>query len=211
MITVIKLANTSATHPLRIGMQNRKQYPVATAAAPRQRRTLSEIQPDEQEALEERGAETVETRIPAPYGSIGLSERVVPMPRWQADGEPTLANWVARSFANAEQEAVAAAAASAPSTPGIRICEEWSAARPHDTVLPRAETSIRCDDNTRYLLQSEDPGAYAGFHNPSPFHWFAARVLDPKGNAMSTTHVGPGQHATVFLGKHGAVIEQRPT
>lgn len=210
MVTDIKLINSSATHPLRIATQSRKHYPVASAPAPRQRRALSEMTATEQAELEKRGEEPVETRVPPPFGSIGQPERVALFPRWQNDGEPTLANWVARSFERRETEAVAAAA-SESSASGIRLSEEWSDARPFDTVLPRAEFTLRCDDNIRYVFESDDPYAYIHFHNPSAAHWFAARVLDKCGKPSSTAHVGPGQDAPLFLGKHGAVLEQRPT
>lgn len=204
-ITEVTISNSSALHPMRVSIQRRKPFvapppeaPPARARAPDAQMTL-----EEQAAFEKEGAEVIDVEQDLPFKQT----RTVRMPRWQADGEPTLSNWVTKQWI---------AAGRSPSfdkRPPVvqKLSEEWTEARPSETVPPRGETKLRCDDGLRFVLENPDPEAFVTFANPSPVHWFAVRQLDKSGKVINTTHVGPGQSGALTLGKLSAVIEQRPT
>lgn len=203
--TEIAIINPSPVHPMRISVQRRKPFTAPAPEAPpaRARAPDAQMSLEERATFEQAGSEIIDVEQDLPFKQT----RTVRMPRWQADGEPTLSNWVTKQWT---------AAGRVPSfdkrPPAIqRLSEEWGEPHTVDTVPQRGETKLRCDDSLRFVLENPDPEAFVTFHNPSPVHWFALRQLDKSGKVISTAHVGPAQSGTLLLGKLSAVIEQRPT
>lgn len=204
-ITEITIANSSALHPIRVSVQRRKPFVAPTPEAPpaRARAPDAQMTLEERAAFEQAGSEVIDVEQDLPFKQT----RTVRMPRWQADGEPTLSNWVTKQWT---------AAGRVPTfdkrPPAIqRLSEEWGEPHTVDTVPQRGETKLRCDDSLRFVLENPDPDAFVTFHNPTSFRWFALRQLDKNGKVTETTNVGPGQQGRLLLGKLSAVIEQRPT
>ena len=205
-VTEIVIKNPSFSTPMFISRQARKSPPMPEVAPLPYRADAPSLA--EQAALTERAEEMVDvTQKPT---ATHPNPRVVRMPRWQADGEPTAANWVSKTYNDAgkalRDEHASRMRDARRETQ--RIIDEWSEPVACSAIQPTAEQTLRVNLRERLVITCADPTVSLHVQSPAGTQaWLSLRALNGK-NISRGENIGPGQSATLALGKTAAVVQQ---
>ena len=205
-VTNIIIKNPSFTVPMSIAKQARKSPPMPDVAPLPYRPDAPSL--EEQAALTARAEERVDSTQKPTGGNP--HPRIVRMPRWQADGEPTAVNWVIKTY-NDAGKALRADHASRmrdAQRETQRIVDEWSDPVPSGAIQPTAEQTLRVNLRERLVITCADPTASLHVQLPAGSQaWLTLRALSGKVISRGD-NIGPGQSATLALGKVAAVVQQ---
>ena len=149
-VTEIVIKNTSFTTPMFVSRQARKSPPMPDVAPLPYRPDAPSL--EEQAALTARAEERVDSTQKPTGGNP--HPRIVRMPRWQADGEPTAVNWVIKTY-NDAGKALRADHASRmrdAQRETQRIVDEWSDPVPSGAIQPTAEQTLRVNLRERLVI-----------------------------------------------------------
>ena len=205
-VTDIIIKNQSFTVPMFIAKQARKSPPMPEVAPLPYRSDSPSLA--EQAALMERAEEIVDS-IQKPTGG-NPHPRIVRMPRWQADGEPTAANWVSKTYNDAgkalrEDHAKRMRDATRETQ---RIIDDWAEPVACSAIQPTAEQTLRVNLRERLVITCADPTVSLHVQAPAGTQaWLVLRARDGK-NISRGENIGPGQSATLALGKTAAIVQQ---
>ncbi len=197
-ITEVQIKNPSAASPLRISVQSRRSAPIEDdTPAQAARSPYAQLTAERRAELNAMGSELVSVALD------GLAKgQTVQWPRFQAEGATTLASWV-----TAEHEKREAPRLMKPK--GTRIVDSWSEPAPFDALPAHAGTTLRLEDNRRYLLESKDSETVIQISSPTATpHTLRLRTRDKKGNTQTLSHITPGSSGAISVGENGAIIEQ---
>ena len=205
-VTDIIIKNQSFTVPMFVSKQARKSPPMPEVAPLAYRSDSPSL--EEQAALMERAEEMVDATQKPTGGNP--NPRVVRMPRWQADGEPTPGNWVTKTYNEAgkalrDEHAQRMRDAHRETQ---RIVDEWAEPVACGAIQPTAEQTLRVNLRARLVITCSDPTVSLHVQAPagSP-SWLLLRALNGKVISRGE-NIGPGQSATLALGKTAAIVQQ---
>ena len=205
-VTELVIRNTSFITPMFVSKQARKSPPMPEVAPLPYRSDSPSLA--EQAALTAQAEEIVDSTQKPTGGNP--NPRVVRMARWQADGEPTANNWVCKTYNEAgkalrDDHAKRMRDATRETQ---RIIDDWAEPVACSAIQPTAEQTLRVNLRERLVITCADPTVSLHVQVPAGTQaWLLLRARDGK-NISRGENIGPGQSATLALGKTAAVVQQ---
>ena len=189
--------NPSAFSALKIYSQSRKREQLQPAPAP-------VVKPREtREQLVERGSEVLQRRQSTSSGT-----KIYPTPRWQMEGDTSLAEWVTKQLEKFEPTP-------APISQPRRVSAEWETnLQPFASVAPHGSLEISLSENKRFVIECVED-VVLQVNNSSHAQTIRLLSRDKKGETAHVAFIGPAREfqnaGTITAGKQdAAVIELMP-